>query len=169
MLVGHSAGGAFISQAAEERPERISRLIYVTGFLLNDGQTILDVATTDAGNNAVPNLVFSDDGVYSTLNPDAAISVLYADCDPVAAEMAKARLEPEANAPLSGALSLSDERYGSVPRAYIECLQDKAISLEAQRAMVASQPCDRVVTMDTSHSPFMADVDGFTAALIDLA
>lgn len=169
MLVGHSAGGAFISQAAETRPELLSKLVYAAGFLLSSGQTILDVATTDEGNNAVPNLVFSEDGVYSTLRGDAAVPVLYADCDPAAAEAASARLEPEANAPLGGALTLTEERYGSVPRAYIECLRDMAISIAAQRAMVAAQPCAEVITMDTSHSPFMADTDGFVGHLISLA
>lgn len=169
VLVGHSAGGAFISQAAEARPDLVSKLVYVAGFLLCDGQTILDIATTDEGNNAVPNLVFSDDGVYSTLKSDAAVPVLYADCDGAAAEAARARLEPEANAPLGGALHLTDERYGSVPRAYIECLNDQAISIAAQRAMVAAQPCAEVVTMATSHSPFMADTDGFVGHLVALA
>ena len=166
VLVGHSAGGAFISQAAEARPELVSRLVYVAGFLLSSGQTILDVATTDEGNNAVPNLVFSEDGVYSTLKGDAAVPVLFADCDPAAAEAARARLEPEANAPLASALSLTEARYGSVPRTYIECLQDKAISIAAQRAMVAAQPCADLITMNTSHSPFMADTPGFVGHLL---
>jgi len=169
VLVGHSAGGAFISQAAEARPDLVSKLVYVAGFLLSSGQTILDIATTDEGNNAVPNLVFSEDGVYSTLQSDAAVPVLYADCDPADADAARARLEPEANAPLGGAVQLTSERYGSVPRAYIECLQDKAISIGAQRAMVSAQPCAQVITMDTSHSPFMADTAGFVGHLVALA
>lgn len=46
------------------------------------------------------------------------------------------------------------ERLGRITQAYIECLQDRAISINAQRAMQAALPCNQVATMDTGHSPF---------------
>jgi hypothetical protein len=42
-----------------------------------------------------------------------------------------------------------------VPRAYIECLRDRAIPLELQRLMVAASPC-RVTSIDTDHSPLFS-------------
>ena len=43
-----------------------------------------------------------------------------------------------------------------MPRAYIECPQDRTITLGAQRRMQAALPCDPVFTLDSDHSPFFS-------------
>ena len=40
ILVGHSMGGMVISQAAEYRPDKIKKLVYVCAFLLRDGESL---------------------------------------------------------------------------------------------------------------------------------
>jgi hypothetical protein len=51
-------------------------------------------------------------------------------------------------------LGLTENNFGSVRRAYIECVQDKAIPLALQRLMQETFPCEPVFTLDTDHSPF---------------
>ena len=46
ILVGHSMNGALISHVAEQIPEKIERLIYVTAFLLKDGGSVLEAMVT---------------------------------------------------------------------------------------------------------------------------
>src|SRR5258708_34519450 len=41
ILVGHSMGGIVISQTAERRPDRIAQLVYICGFILADGESLL--------------------------------------------------------------------------------------------------------------------------------
>ncbi len=36
VLVGHSSGGLVISQAAEQRPDKVKMLVYLAAFLLRD-------------------------------------------------------------------------------------------------------------------------------------
>src|SRR5205823_3076343 len=62
VLAGHSMGGIFISQAAEQRPDRIRALVYVCAFLLGNGQTLLEVAQADKEALVMPNAVPSPDG-----------------------------------------------------------------------------------------------------------
>ncbi|GAA1681861.1 hypothetical protein [Mycolicibacterium murale] len=54
------------------------------------------------------------------------------------------------------AVTISDHRFGRVPRDYVECLRDNAISLSAQHRMQAALPCRRTLTLDTDHSPFFS-------------
>lgn len=42
VLLGHSFGGSVISKVVEQIPNRISRLIYLNAFVLEDGQCIFD-------------------------------------------------------------------------------------------------------------------------------
>ncbi|MCV7408448.1 salicylate esterase [Mycobacterium florentinum] len=42
VLVGHSFGGTIICKAVEAIPEHVSRLVFVSGFVLNDGECLLD-------------------------------------------------------------------------------------------------------------------------------
>ena len=42
VLVGHSYGGTIISKVAEAIPDRIRRLVYWSGFVLNDGESLND-------------------------------------------------------------------------------------------------------------------------------
>src|ERR1700744_4678138 len=43
VLVGHSMGGMVVTQAAARTPERVTALIYLTAFLPNDGESLLDL------------------------------------------------------------------------------------------------------------------------------
>jgi hypothetical protein len=65
-------------------------------------------------------------------------------------------LTPEPIAPLVTPPELSERNFGRVPRVYIETLCDDAVSLAAQRQMVAALPCAELISMNTGHSPFFS-------------
>ena len=46
-LIGHSLAGAVISQVAEFLPEKIERLIYVAGFVLKSGDSVIEAMQRD--------------------------------------------------------------------------------------------------------------------------
>jgi len=43
VLAGHSLGGVTISQVADQRPDRITRLVYCDAFVPEDGESVADV------------------------------------------------------------------------------------------------------------------------------
>jgi pimeloyl-ACP methyl ester carboxylesterase len=71
VLAGHSMAGVVISQTAEQRPQRISSLVYVCAFLLRDGDCLLQWAEPDREAQVVPNLEFSEDGKSATIKAGA--------------------------------------------------------------------------------------------------
>lgn len=162
VLVGHSMGGIVISRAAEQRPDKVSRLVYLTAFLLEDGQTLLEVAQADAEAIILPNLDMNEAEGYATIKEGSAKDVLYHDCSEEDVERAKQRLGSQALAPFATPVSVTDENFGRVPRTYIECLEDHAIGISSQREMRSNLPCEKVITMDTSHSPFLSAPEELT-------
>jgi pimeloyl-ACP methyl ester carboxylesterase len=156
VLVGHSMGGMVISGAAEQAPDRIACLVYLTAFLPEPGHSLLAMEERNPGSAVPPALVPSEDGRTFTLQPDRIRALFYHDCSDADFDRAMGHLTPQAAAPLAEPLVLTKERFGSVRRAYVECTEDKAICIEMQRLMIDASGCDEVVSMAASHSPFFS-------------
>ncbi len=156
VLVGHSRGGMVISQAAEARPDKVRKLVYLCAFLLSDGQSVLDVLLADSTSLVSANVVLNENEGHATL-PEAAVrETLYGDCGDADVALARVLLQPEPLAPVVVPIHVTPENYGRVPRIYIECLQDRAITPAMQKQLYEKMPCESVITMDTSHSPFFS-------------
>jgi pimeloyl-ACP methyl ester carboxylesterase len=169
VLVGHSSGGVIITQAAERCPERIRRLVYTCAYLPADGQSLLDLGQSDPDQLILPNLVFSADGATAMVNPDAVRDALFADCSADDHERFNGRIRPEPLAVAATPVKTTPDRFGTVPRAYIECSHDRGISIGLQRRMCAATPCSPVIAMDTGHMPMYAAPDTLARHLVALA
>jgi pimeloyl-ACP methyl ester carboxylesterase len=167
ILVGHSRGGIVVSQAAEYVPDRIRTLAYLAAFLVPNGRTLLDTMRRIPPRlESQDTLVFAPDGATSTIAPDAVRRVFYNTTPDEWVARAEALSGPEPMMSFTTPLQVTDERYGSVDRVYIECTRDRAIAPQLQRMMVAEMPCREVITMDTDHSPFYSAPDTLTAHLM---
>ncbi len=156
ILVGHSMGGAVITQAAEQRPDKIAKLIYLAAFLLQDGQSCLDIAKADNEALFLPKVVLSKDKRFVSLREECLKTVVYEDCSEEDVELARMLLTPQACAPLATPVRTTRQNYERIPRAYIECTLDKVISVSMQRMMCSMLPCQSVSSLRTSHSPFLS-------------
>ena len=168
VLVGHSLGGLVISQTAERVPEKISSLVYLCAMLLQDGQSTLDAAVNDPTSQLMANISLDEGTATSSVTGPAVRDLFYGDCRSADTEKAIKLLVPEPIVPASTPLHVTAERWGSVARSYIVCTQDRAISPASQRAMIASVGVDKVIEMDSSHSPFISQPEQLAALLVDL-
>jgi len=155
VLVGHSMGGMSVTQAAEHVPDRIAALVYVAAFLPRDGQSLPMLAEGDPDALVLPNLVVDEAAGTVVVAPHALRDAFYGECSDEDAGLAIARLVPESLAAMGAPVSLSGRAAG-VPRVYVECLRDRAITIHRQREMHGASPCARVVSLDTDHSPFFS-------------
>ncbi|MBB6647476.1 alpha/beta fold hydrolase [Halobellus ruber] len=156
ILVGHSTGGAVITQTAEAYTDEIDTLVYLTGFLLDDGEALLEYAEADEESVVTQSLVVDEEGGVATVEADALREAFYADCDDADVTLATSLLRPEPLAGLVTPMQTSDEGFGSLPRVYIGCEQDNAITPATQERMRKRLPCDDVRSIDSSHSPFLS-------------
>jgi pimeloyl-ACP methyl ester carboxylesterase len=171
ILVGHSMGGVAITQAAGRSPKRISLLVYVSAFMPQHGQSLLDLTHTPEGqgDQVQANLIVEGDPPMATLPAAVAPDVLYASCTADQAAWATARMRPQAVAAFATPVTIEDARSYALPRAYVICTQDQAIPVALQRRMVNETPCVEVIELDTDHSPWLSATDELTTALGHLA
>ena len=163
VLVGHSMGGLVITQVAELVPERVAALVYVAAFLPDNGQSLKQLA--DQG--APLSLEYSADGLTAIIPPQSASDTLFADVHLDICKSAVAKLRPQALAPLGTPVETTPERFGSVPRHYVECIRDRAIPIEAQRKMAAVNTCVSIQSLETGHSPFLSAPAQLANALLN--
>lgn len=168
ILVGHSRGGVVVSQTAELVPDHIRLSVYLTAILMRDGESGLDSAGLVPSDALRPrSFELTADGLAFRALPELAFS--YGRSPPRLVKRAIARMTPEPRFALLTPLSLSAERYGRVPRAYVECLGDETVPLALQRAMQAREPCAIVRTIDTDHCPTYSAPAEVAWALDELA
>lgn len=169
ILVGHSMGGMQVTQAAELAPERIQRLVYLTAFLPGDGQSLPDLAAGDPDELVQKNLIVDESAGTSTVAASALRDAFYGECSDDDVAFATSRLVPESLAAMGAPVSITEERAGSVPRVYVECLRDRAITIAKQREMHSRRPCETVLQIDTDHSPFLSRPRELADHLLSLA
>jgi hypothetical protein len=150
-------GGIVITQVAEERPEKIQKLVYLTAFLPQNGESLLQVARMNTDSLLTPNLMANEEQGYLTFKEGAPIKeIFYADCPDEDVAWAKSLLVLQAIAPMATPARITTEHFGRVPRVYVECLCDRTISPSIQKMMYMNTPCQPILSMETSHSPFFS-------------
>ncbi|MEP4378919.1 MAG: alpha/beta fold hydrolase [Alphaproteobacteria bacterium] len=169
VLVGHSLGGMTITQVAERLPDRIAWVVYLTAMMPKNGQNRAALAEFEGPVDMASKRIISEDGLSSTIPEEIIPPTFYGECSAEDVARAIERLVPQAVEPLQCQAQTTPERFGAVRRAFVECERDNAIPIDMQRAMIAAQPCDRVFTIDTDHSPFYSAPNELVRDLLELA
>lgn len=167
VLVGHSKNGIMISQAAEYRPHKIEKLIYLAAYLIPNGKTQREYSVQDTEGWLKPYVTQHPETASHTLQPAIYKEGLYHDCDEYITELAKVLLSHEPVETGIKSLQLTEEAFGSVPRVYIECTEDRAVTPFIQRKMYTETLCEKVYQMRTSHSPFFSKPKELVEILFD--
>lgn len=165
IVVGHSMAGMSITRAALTDPGRFAALIYVAAFVPLAGETLLGLGARDRASLVLESTRPGLRG--ARVRPEKARALFYGCCDPDVAARAAARLGPDPIAPALQPLPRGGPP--DVPRGYVECTEDRTISIERQRAMSERIRFDARATIETDHSPFLSTPDRFVGILDEMA
>jgi pimeloyl-ACP methyl ester carboxylesterase len=144
VLVGHSMGGAVITGAGEAAPEAVRRIVYLTAFLGPDGVSMSGALSASAnGAEVIP-------------VDERSFELLYHDCPPEDAALARLCLTPQALQPLVTTIRWTPERWGRIPRTFIGCAHDRVFAIADQRARAKGHAGTDFVELESGHSPFFS-------------
>jgi len=170
VLAGHSRGGLNVTAAAEADPSAMDALVYICALMPPDGMSGNALRAALPRDEAMERFYASRmGGAGITLTADDGIA-LFAQASPrELAEAAMRRLVAEPAGPLDTVLRVSPGRWGRLPRTYVECLQDRTITIAQQRRIIELSPGTRVVTLDSDHSPFLCVPEALADVLEEAA
>jgi pimeloyl-ACP methyl ester carboxylesterase len=126
VLAGHSLGGVTISQVADQRPDRVARLIYCAAFVLNDGESAADV---------MPEQMRTAITELSATRPDRAIPMpwefwrqnfIQTASEQLARESHE-RLVPDPYRPVFEPVKLRRPVHRELPASFVAFTQDKTM------------------------------------------
>jgi pimeloyl-ACP methyl ester carboxylesterase len=170
-LIAHSGGGLTATACAERWPERVARIVYVAGMMLPSGTTFVDLTaqvsqTNPEASGINPHTIWSADRRVTRIPPEAAIAHFFNDCSTEDAQAAAARLTPQGEGGRAVTVHTTPERFGRVPRLYVEALDDRSVILPAQRLMQTLVPGAQIVSLPTGHAPQFSAPEALAAAII---
>jgi pimeloyl-ACP methyl ester carboxylesterase len=167
-IVVHSRSGIVASRAAELRPHKVARLVYLASFMLRGGERVAEYFFGDHDSLLQGNVAIDRLRAVDMIDARIQDEALYADCSPEDRALARALLTPEPSLPALTRLKLSEARYGAIDRYYIELTQDRAVSLKLQRELYARSPCKRVYSIDASHSAYFSKPDELSGVILEI-
>ena len=165
LLVAHSRGGIVASTVAQMRPRALHGNVYLAAYMLRHKERVADFFKKDKESLVRANLRISKLRLTDSLLESAYQPALYADCSDADVALACSLLTPEPSLPALTRLHLTDDRYGSVPRHYLELTQDCAVTPRLQRAMIANSPCQTVTSLEASHSAYFSQPSALANAI----
>ena len=162
ILVGHSYGGAVITEAGND--PKVAGLVYITAFATDKGESVGTLIKDPPPGAPVPPILPPQDG-FLLLDKTKFPASFAADVDrEKAAFMADSQV-PWGVAALSGAIS--EPAWKTKPSWYLVVTEDKMIPPVAQRSM-SKRAGSTVVEVKGSHAIYVSQ-PGAVAALIEQA
>jgi len=153
ILVGHSMGGVVITQTAEKVHDKIDKLVYLCAFLPKNGESLISKSEGEKG----PEFELNEADMTLAPKLETVEGTFFNAVEDEALRLASMkRCRPQALAPFTQPVQITEEKFGSVDRVYIETTLDNAIPIDFQRRMNTETPCSKVITLEADHAPFLS-------------
>jgi pimeloyl-ACP methyl ester carboxylesterase len=156
VLVGHSYGGAVITEAGTH--PAVGHLVYLCALNPDETESCVNAAvgeitgsdvTLDQGDLAAGMNIHQD---LATVDQEIARRCFYNDCDEATQKWALARLGSQPMVTFSQ--SPAEVAWRTTPSTYVICSEDRAVPPGLQRRLATR--CGDTLEWDTSHSPFLS-------------
>ena len=161
ILVGHSMAGVIISQVAENIPNKIDKLIYVSAYLPKNGEDVSSITNKFLNNKPIEVFEFNKDYSLVSIKKNAIANVVCADCPDYMKDVLVKYHRAEPVKGLNDKVKLS-AKFNAIPKYYISTKNDYAVPYALQQQMIKSNgTVKKVYELETSHLPFVVKPQEF--------
>lgn len=164
VVVGHSAGGFAITQAACSAAAPHRALIYLAAYLPIDGERLVQLARRDSGSGMASQIRPNPLRGVLDLKIDGLEEVLFHDYQGDDLDELLERFVPEPMRPQLTKVKLT-QTFRDTPKYYIRCALDRAVSPDYQDWMCARHSLSPHAVLQTGHMPARVDPGGLADAL----
>lgn len=171
ILIGHSLGGAVITQTAAEVPQKIKKLVYIAGFIPQNRKSVLDYSQMDKASLLPASLQLSDDQTLAGIvNPEVNLPKIFSqDATAAQKQFLVARYKAEPTIPLGTPLNYKTEDYNlGGKKYYIFTTADNTITYNFQQEMAKDAGITNTYTINSGHSPFISKSAELTKLLKEI-
>jgi pimeloyl-ACP methyl ester carboxylesterase len=168
-LVGHSMAGLTLPGVAEQVPDRLRRLVFVSCAVPPHGTSLSAVLEGFSPSAAAIAERLGDQLVdgRGALHPDLATAMFCTDMDAGQTASTLERLVPESAAVLSEPVDLTGLRH-PIPRTYVRLTDDAIVSPDTQNQMIANLGGAETVDLDAGHMAMISRPDDLARVLNQL-
>jgi pimeloyl-ACP methyl ester carboxylesterase len=166
ILVGHGYAGTIISKAVEIIPERVRRLVFWSAYVLNDGESALEMlpATIELLTQMAAT---SSDSTF-TIPFEMWRDVFINDAEPDLVQRAYAQLSPEPFGPWAEPLRMEKFHSLQTPRSFLVGTDDLVVSPADLGSRMSSRLGEfRLVQMPGSHEAIFTNPIGVADKFIE--
>ncbi|KAB1157824.1 alpha/beta fold hydrolase [Flavobacterium luteum] len=168
ILVGHSMAGVVISQVAENIPNKIDKLIYVSAYLPKNGENVSGITNKFLNNKPIEVFEFNKDYSLVSIKKDAIATVVCADCPDYMKDVLVKYHRAEPTKGLNDNVKLTI-KFAGIPKYYISTKNDYAVPYLLQQQMIKDNgTVKKVFEMNTSHLPFVVKPAEFVDILTSI-
>lgn len=170
ILIGHSMGGAVITQAGAQIPSKIEKLVYIAGYVPKNGQAIIELSSTDPDSQVQKALQFSPDmSTASITNPEINLKNIFCqDGTQTVIDKLVKNLRTEPTAPLLTPLSYDSAAYAKLDKYYIYTTEDRAIGYALQQKMAGDAQITKTFSIASGHSPFLSKPEKVCEIIVNI-
>lgn len=167
-LVGHSMAGVIISQVAENIPNKIEKLIYVSAYLPRNGEDVSSITNKFLNNKPIEVFEFNSDYSLVSIKKEALPNVVCADCSQEMKDILVKYHRAEPVKALNDKVVLTS-KFSSVPKYYISTKNDYAVPYALQQQMIRDNGAvKKVFELETSHLPFVVQPEKFVEIITSI-
>lgn len=163
VLVGHSYGGAVITEAGNN--SKVARLAYITAFALDNGESVASLIKDPIPGAPVPPIMPPQDG-FLFLDPAKFADSFAADVESGLASFMADSQVPWGLEALNGAVTSASWR--NKPSWYLVATDDKMIPPDAQRAM-SKRAGSTAVEVKGSHAIYVSQPEAVANLIVQAA
>jgi pimeloyl-ACP methyl ester carboxylesterase len=170
VLVGHSYGGAVITNAATGNAN-VKALVYLAAYALDKGETVASIGTKFPGSHLTPDALnqvpLTGGGADLYIKPDKFRDVFLS--NRLSAARAAVLAATQRPAAAAGFAEVSGTpAWKTIPSWYLVARQDHAIPPAAERSM-AKRAKAHTVEVNAPHAVYLTDPGAVTRLILDAA